>query len=937
MKKYIYATLVAGTALFFTGCSDDLEQVSIKRTGEEILFGGRAGFEMTGDAANSKTRTVYTGNIWEAENEAGEKKTYEGVNWVKDDKVRIFCQNAAGTQVADYTVSATNEEAIEGTEEHEVYLEKIGNVGLQWSDATDYEFFAVYPSPQQYPLNSNDEPDANYANNVLNGGTSVKGKIPSVQSYRKYDEANGNYTLHPRMEYAYMVARQKVEDANKTDNEVYLNFVPIATAVEIELKNVSNKTLELTNILVASADDNPIYGDFTADLSKLTDGNTDKVYTGIPTEGFVEVGTGTGTQITIPTYDTNGGLQGNPIALADEKTLKFTVFMLPTQNVADLKITLVGVEGNRVGTTRGITITQHKKTYLKQMPISVKQGEFDLSKWVEYLPDNAYLKGLSIPGAGGASSGNVYSESSTIKNYLEQTLSIENLWKQGIRCFEFTVDVQTDASKGLGDVNVYCNAQNTGLSLSDCVNEVNRLLGLNPEEFAMVIITYQQQGGWNIRNQTTGVVTQSRNPATFMTQLNAYWSGLTMPTGIEKKLYSSNLTVNDARGKLFCIARPTSNGEDNYAIVNDNANTTLTSTTYPTSIATPIVTDPNILVIHGWGALKDKWYARGFTDCIYLRGTGNTAFTTAIGNSEQAALGYNTINSARPGRPFDVAGCTRDEFATLPTKANGYADKTTDLNLTTNFYYSTISQSDGGSLQTNKAWVQEWVRVAKETKTFILEECNDGVFGGHPNHSFIGGKDGVAIKWISSLDEKKNHIATTLDYALAQKIGETTASDVVFINSLCGYYINATTDNPESAYPNSLTDGNAAYSANRLKFNQLTAASNKAGMCGDIASFATDINDYFYDLLQDVTTNPDFEPGPMGIILMDRVSSNKNDNGSKIPSIIIANNFQYELPSAPATAALSMPRSDYDPQNDGGPAAKTRSNNSNGGFTITWE
>lgn len=939
MKKYIYATLLSSVAILFAGCSDELENnFTTKYAGEDIVFGGRATYEL--DESRNKapeTRTVYTGTFLGADGKEWVSGTkYEVIHWVSGDKVRIFSAEAAGTTVADYSVNVNDTDATGETE-----LSKIGGVGLQWSNNTEYDFYAVYPSPHQYPLKDNQlDPAVDAA--VLNGSKTILGRIPAVQECLGAPSKVGtSWTLKPKMEYAYMVAHQKVVDANKTGAEIYLNFVPIATAVEIELVNKSERALELANILVSSATDGTaLTGDFTADLSKLTVGTEKNIYTGIPENGFITNVSNTGTQISIPAYQGVGGLTGDPISLADGESIKFTLFMLPNQNIDDLKITLVGIEGNRMGTTSGITITKHKKTFLNQMPISVKQGDYNQSKWIQYLPDNAYLKGLSIPGAGGASSGNVYaSASATVKDYLEQSLSIEDLWKQGIRCFEFTVDVDksTSGTKDLGGVEVYCNAQETNLTLDDCITKVKTLLGQYPDEFAMVIITYQQSTGWNVRDQSTGLVTQSRDPKVFMTQLNDYWGNLEMPTGTQKALYNGTLTVDKARGSLFCIARPTSNGEDNYAVVNDgsSASDQLTKTTYPTSIATPVVSDPTILVIHGWGALKDKWYARGFTDCIYLRGTGNTAFTTAIGNSEQTALGYNTVNSTRPGRPFDVASCTNDEFATLPTKANGYADKTTDLSLTTNFYYSTISQSDGGSLQANKAWVQEWARVAKESTTFTLANCSGLT---HPGH-FLG-NDGVAIKWISSLDEKKNHIATTLDYALAQKIGETTVSDVVFINSLCGYYINATTDNPQSAYPNSLTDGNAAYYSNwgrqTLKFNQLTAASSTAGMCGDIANFATDINSYFYNLLQDVTTNPDFKPGPMGIILMDRVSSNKDDNGSKIPSIIIANNFQYTLPAAPATYSLRKDQTLEEGDKFAAPAQRGVKS-SNEGVSIVWE
>lgn len=922
MKKYIFHTLIAGAAVFFAGCADEIEQYTPKRSGEEIVFGGRATYELNENKSHKapQTRTVYTGTFLGADGKAWTSGTkFEVIHWVSGDKVRIFSAQAAGTTVADYTVNVNDADATGATE-----LTKIGAAGLQWSDQTSYDFYAVYPSPHQYPLKDGTL-DQDVSDAVLNNKAEILGRIPAVQECLGTPSHVGTtWTLSPKMEYAYMVAHQKVENANKTGAEIYLNFVPIATAVEIELVNKSGRALELANILVSSATDGTaLTGDFTADLSVLPIGSADNIVQEIPTDEFITAVSNTGTQISIPTYQGKGGLTGDPISLADGEIIKFTLFMLPNQNIEDLKITLVGIEGNRVGTTSGITITKHKKTFLNQMPISIKQGDYDQSRWIEFLPDNAYLKGLSIPGAGGASSGYVYSGSS-VQDYLEQSLTIEQLWAQGIRCFEFTVECDNvDENGDISDNIVYCNAQTTGKTLTQCVQAVKDKLCANPNEFAMVIITYQQNEGWNMRADN-GTVSQSRNPARFMKQLNNFWDKVkvgtavgawTVPTGVTKpadvtlgtELYSSTLTVNNARGKLFCIARPTSLGEDNYPMVNDNkaADEKVTSTTYAT-IETPDVTNEDILVIHGWGALKDKWYARGFSSNPYKRGVGNDAYKAW----DKSALGGD---DGRPGRPFDASSNPNDDFTTLV----GYKEGTSKLALTPSFYYSTINSENNGVLQDKKAWVQEWARVVNMPGGVFTLKDNTG------RGTTLSPYNGIYLYWAESLTEKKNHIKECLDFALAQiiklvggkdengnaVINEESADGVIFINSLCGYYINATKDNQNSALPNSLSDLGLAknyFWSSDYGYSAITGSNSKAGMCGDIANFATDINGYFYELLQDVTTNPNFKPGPMGIILMDRVSSNKDDDGAKIPAIIIANNFQHALPSAPVT--LSLPR-----------------------------
>ena len=102
-KNYIYLML-AVLAFCTVGCTDEFEtQTTVKTTGEEILFGGTASYELNeklGAKANT-TRTIYTGEQY-VEN----GKTYEGVNWVKNDQVRIYCPQAANAKYADYTVTA---------------------------------------------------------------------------------------------------------------------------------------------------------------------------------------------------------------------------------------------------------------------------------------------------------------------------------------------------------------------------------------------------------------------------------------------------------------------------------------------------------------------------------------------------------------------------------------------------------------------------------------------------------------------------------------------------------------------------------------------------------------------------------------------------------------------------------------------------------------
>lgn len=865
-KKFLY-TALAGVSLILSGCSEDLvsesTQATEKHFGEEILFGGSASYNVNGGTKNG-TRTVYGGYVQGAEEEP--------VYWVSTDEVRLYCPEAA-IKTADYGVSSAD-----GTQAS-TGLDKKGDVGLQWGNPTGkHTFYGVYPIP---------------ADNSLKEGTTLTGNIPNIQIANKVETSGNSTTYQPNMDYAYMVARTEVTNPNTIGNEVYMKFTPIATAVEIELTlPTGNNEIELRQVNLTSKD-HYLSGDFSANLENMA----------LPKDGSVKYATVCPNNIT---YGNNVSksvgislVNGNEtLKLTAGKTVKMTIFMLPSTNGADdndaindLKITLISNSGQqKEGQLNGISIKKSKKTYMHSIPL---KGEFtyNQAEWLKYVENSKELNALSIPGAGGASSGNIYGQDgvNNVDNYLEQSLSIENLWKTGIRCFEFTVDKHSTDNGNIGEVNVYCNNQDTKLTLDNCVSEVKRLLGLYPEEFAMVIITYQQESGWNARDESNGTVDQDRNPATWMQQLNTYWTKLEMPTGTKKALYHQGKTVEEARGSLFCIARPTSNGEDNYAVITmENwkpgyvTYSRIASTTYAHTITTPVVTDPNILVIHGWGALKDKWYARGFTDCIYHRGNGWSQFQSALDVEQcKTAMGYN---ANRPGRPFDTASKKSDQFTTLST-GNWYSEvdatngKTTDLELESNFYYSTVCQ-EHATPQSNAAWVQEWARVSKVTHVYTIEEATSNT-----------SSDGKYVKWIESKTEKEHDILECLEKALDDASG-----NVIYINSLCGYYI--TDDVPKSIYPNSLTDFNISYekpaltSYKYIKPAKLSTMSSDAGMCGDIANFASDMNSYFLDKLQTKLNADNRLAGSTGIVLMDRVSN--TGAGAEIPSIIIANNFAPE-------------------------------------------
>lgn len=959
MKKYTFLTLIAGVALCFTSCTDELDQFTTKHTGDEIIFGARASYELneTGTEKAPATRTIYTGEFLGADGKAWQSGTkYEGVHWIKGDQVRIYCPQASGSKTADYTVTESDEGISTGDEvksNHQTSLVKNSNyaAALQWGNPnTTHDFYAVYPAPSQY--------NSAVADDVLNNATQFVGEIPSVQPHRGkayIDETTTvtcnvaakdentpattitgtNKITSPNMKYAYMVAKRSLVP-NQTTDEVYLSFTPIATAVEITIQNVAannqfpnGQTLYLTNVLVSSTNNTAICGQFDADLSKI---NEDGSAISEDDSPFT-LGTTTGTQITVPMYD--DGLYGNPIQLAYGQAITFTVFMLPTVDLNSLQVVVQGLGGTKSGTITGVNIKKQKKTYLTNVPFAGKNVlPFTQSEWLKYVEDDVVLNALSIPGAGGAASGHA-TNWDTNKKYLQQSVTINELWDYGVRCFEFTVDRSATPTDGtipdIGANNVYCNGKDCGVTLANAVKLVKEALIAHPQEFAMIILTYQENEGWG----------QARDAEAWMTQINSFWGKVrggthtvvgTWPAKADTEdiqtgtaLYSHSATMLSARGKLFCIARPTSEYEDNpptitYEYIEPTYNGLFDSQdnwseclahnnlkhidgiTYPGTLSVTTV-DQDILVIQGWGAMKDKFERRGFTTCVFHRGTGHTNYSelknylSAVGST----TAYNEIGyiEGAVGRPFDVASSA----SAINTITDTYISSNMS-NLSPNFDYA-VQTSSGTTA--NGAWVQEWARVSNIS----------GAFDGTDNDGNSKG-----FYWANSYAEKVQRVKDCLSAAIAS------TDNKIYINSLCGYFIDKT--EPNSYYPNSLSElnGQKASISSCYVYSELTGQSATAGMSGDIATFASTINSEFYTHLQTVTSG--FVPGSMGIILMDRVDEGK---GAEVPGIIVANNFQHKT----SASALSLPRADLE-EGDEIAAPKRRSaSEESDEMKIVWE
>lgn len=862
MKTTKIFSILAVLAFVLTGCQDDFgKNFKPAEVGDEIFFGGTAGYEPEG-------RTAY-GDKVKGEN------GYTEIKWYAGDAVRIYSAQARkvnGNSYCDYTVNnvvpqGEDPKADKHEGKNSSSLTSAEAYGLQWGEGADangtHYFYGVYPSPKMFAEGSQEATSYN-----LNGN-SLTAYLPSSQNPKTYVAAkNGDYIIHPAMRYAYMTA---YTSANHTSDGVTMSFTPIVTAVEISIinnshhdeinsSNVVTSTEEIsikdiTEVTVSTTDGSAITGTFTADVEN-------GVVTSVNGNSYVKIST-----LDEKSY---------PITLAPGKKLTFTVFMVRDESDQDnmdlssLKVALT-VGGNSKSATlhanENILVEAKKKNFIYDVPLELNttsnSKEVGYEQWMSQIKGDTPIGMMSIPGAGGAGSHKI-----TDASVKQQEFSITQLWNLGVRCFEMTTDNNERLSSG--NVNIVCNSYDTDVKLSSAISEIEGLLEAHPTEYAIVIIGYQPTVA-----QFNGAY--GRQSANWSNYFYTYWTSVNnwnKPTDVknedntnivcETMMYNPNMQLKDARGKLFCFSRPTAIGAD------------------PWWYSLP-KSPNNVLAIPGWGPLPDQWYQRGYT-------RNNQPFI--INQDNPVTTRTYTQQGTNFLYPYyeNITGLTNGNNSVHLQDVYGSADK--------KFLYRTMAPSEEDIVTFTGAYnvnAQEWRRVVKSEFTAgpITRKGMYYLFGNIEKKYYY--------YWRESLTEKKNDILSALNRAT----NATDYSTTIYINSLCGFYLTsdqlsytpqphrlrfyAKTENEVSAF-NDIKYEDYFYEATSKNGGQL-AYDYFGGTKGDIATAAQELNEYFYKEL--VGIGVDNLNGPTGIILMDRIKDNgdteANKPGYHLPQMIVDN------------------------------------------------
>lgn len=608
---------LVSTAILLAGCQEN-DIAKPKETwhkGDNVEFRVRAGYENNG---GNDTRTVYTGETYEFGG-----KTYERVDWVEGDQIRIFCQEAQnpaeGHNYADYRIVSHENK---NSKEDYGYLERVNpNGSLQWGDPSkEHAFYAFYPSPAQ---NSQLEMSDNWA----------KGVVPMEQTPLEITATDGkNYVAKPNMNYAFMTAKAVMEPGSS--NEVNLSFKSMVTALELELEGPDQQTVELTDIRISSDTEN-LTGPFTCDLDKVaTDGYPDCTILSTTDDRHT---------VNVSLVDKNG----KPFRLTGGQTLKVTVFLLPLDDYNALKISLQtakGIKSHDLTAKDGspMIIKSHLKNLVQNIQVP---SNFTANQWLSHMNSNVLLSQLSIPGTGNSYSYTYSGSGNDTIKYKAQSLNIEHQWNLGVRAFEVTAGRNEDTGKanfGRGGL-VLDNSTHSSTTVEDAVREVYGMLEKYPKEFAMMIISYQPKAG--------------RDGNQFITDFMSWYNALNIHTSKHTALFRPGLSIGDVRGKMMFILRPSSVDEQ------------LLSETTLNAIA-----NEDFLVVDGWGTLQDKWKHRGYPVTSQVGATIETEANWK-GCMEKTMLAVGTSATVAPTFPDPLTAGASDFSYNTNQSFNAWAQE----------------------------------------------------------------------------------------------------------------------------------------------------------------------------------------------------------------------------------------------------------------------
>lgn len=523
MKK-VYYYLGIALAACLSSCSDDsLDNgktvVNPVQTGDEILFSSK----LSGDATDS--RTVY-GN---------RTSTGVPVEWVSGDQIAIYCPQSSqpASHLANYVVEPDDNEPSKAAEVNVNF--EVSQVGLQWGDAQEHEFYAFYPAHAV-----KETIDAGEAGQ---GQGKVRANIPVEQDVTSWRDGTmtidgKEVTTHfglPNMDLAYMYAYNSVEKDEMGENQpVNLQFHNLLTVLDITIPGPENEgesvVVTAINVDDVSGENLALTGDFYCYMTNKSGHEP----------GYCEPvsdPTKVNNRIAISTY--------NPatkkfITLKHGEQINVKAYIIPHTDEAigtrQLQVSVVplnGVAKRKLLQTADIVPSKINRVRLPYL----NPGADETNYWMSNLDPNVYFTELSIPGS--HQSVGLENELNGFTIYEKyQAYGIDQQFKDGIRAFSFQTTYNNDNIWGVGDddkIRVFASGSEKKelyTYLEEVATQLNTAKDAGKNDFAVVSIVFKANGQNTNATNWFNTLAKALNSDSHYTGLPIYKGGISANTTI---------------------------------------------------------------------------------------------------------------------------------------------------------------------------------------------------------------------------------------------------------------------------------------------------------------------------------------------------------------------------------------------------------------------
>lgn len=517
---------ISGCALFvtvLTACSDDdFEGKTSIKSGDAVQFAA---------SSRTSTRTVYDDeNIFQ-------------INWEEQDKIKIYSNKTyEGVADADYTVTpietedpkkSTNKLYNEGT------IAAFGTSQLMWADNDTHKFIGVYPSD-----NSNISVDAETGIVTLPIKRNQRCEVVAVSGNDYYSQRYSDYTYYakPDMKNAYLVAYNALtpEQAATNDGNVFLDFKPVMTTIEVVVKGrakVNEEDVQVTGISV---------------VREVPEGDGDtftwNAETGETTNKLPESSKGMNTQSTTTFVGLKTSDDTNIVTLKNNESIVFTVFLPPYAIDGNwpMKIRVHATGATEIITKdiSGILASNKRRVTLPNFKSSNEQIG---NNWITPLDDNIYVSQLSIPGTHDAATG----DGTTFSLGKTQDMTLDQQFEMGIRAFDLRPALNASSTM------ILCHGIVATTFVWDNVMErFKYYLKENPGEFIIAIMRHEDEySGTSITHWTNENTHEKWAPA-MLEKLNVMKNTINPSTNQSYTIdFRPDLTVGEMRGKILFMCR----------------------------------------------------------------------------------------------------------------------------------------------------------------------------------------------------------------------------------------------------------------------------------------------------------------------------------------------------------------------------------------------